>query len=296
MSFAKRKKRVWTLKRRSLELGQHTVVMGVLNVTPDSFSDGGRFLGTSEAIEHALRMMEEGAGIIDIGGESTHPGQYPHLSPQEEMDRTLPVVEGILANSNAILSIDTYHAETAAAAVKAGVEIVNDVSGFLWDEAMAETCEHLNCGVVMMHTRGRPDDWRRLPKLERDEVLPMVKEDLRQRLDAAENVGVTCEHIVLDPGFGFGKSFEANYPLLARFDELKDLGQPLLAGVSRKSFLGRTLAALNEGSDAPPEMRGNATLAASTASILAGADIVRVHNVRPAVEAARIADAILSAI
>jgi dihydropteroate synthase len=297
MSFAKRDRRVWALKSRSIELGTHTVVMGVLNVTPDSFSDGGDFLETSRAVEHALEMLEEGAAIVDIGGESTHPGAYPELSAEAESERILPVIAGILAeHASAILSVDTYHAETARAAIEAGAEIVNDVSGFLWDEAMAETCAALRCGVVLMHTRGRPHDWRKQPKLNHDEVVPLVKRDLRQRLNDGRAAGVKAERIVLDPGFGFGKSFEANYPLLAHLEELQELGQPLLAGVSRKSFLGRTLASLHDGSDAPPELRGNATLSATTASILAGADIVRVHNVRPALEAARIADAILSAL
>src|ERR1700733_7752936 len=144
MGFANREKRVWALKSRSLELGHHTVVMGVLNVTPDSFSDGGQFYDASRAVEHALQMLDEGAGIVDVGGESTHPGQYPELSPQMEMDRALPVIEGILESSaNPILSIDPSHAEAAAAAVRAGAEIVNDVSGLLWDDAMAGVCAQL---------------------------------------------------------------------------------------------------------------------------------------------------------
>ena len=297
MSFTQRSARTWKLKSRSLALGQHTLVMGVLNVTPDSFSDGGQYFDKARAVGHALQMLEDGASIIDIGGESTHPGTPTELSPEEEMRRAIPVIEAVLsANTDAILSIDTYHASTAEAAVAAGAEIVNDVSGFLWDEAMAETCLRLECGIILMHTRGRPSEWRSLPPLENDQVLSLVHEELQDRLRAAAEAGLDIERIVLDPGFGFGKSFEANYPLLAHLDVLQQLGRPLVAGVSRKSFLGRTLASIQNGVDAPPELRGNATLAASTASILAGADIVRVHNVRPAVEAARIADAILGAV
>jgi dihydropteroate synthase len=295
MPFTRRSEFLWQLRTRSLALGAQTLVMGVLNVTPDSFSDGGLYHSAQEAIEHGLRMLDEGADILDIGGESTRPGQQHVVSAAEEQERVLPVMQAILrARPDVVISIDTYKASTARAAVDAGAEIVNDVSGFLWDEEMAATCASLRCGVVLMHTRGKPDEWRALPKLRPEDVLPLVKRELEDRLQAALRAGVSRERIVLDPGYGFGKRFEENYPLLARQAELRELGQPLLAGVSRKSFLARTLGPLYGGADAPMEKRLHATIAATTAVILAGADIVRVHDVRPAVEAARIADVLLN--
>jgi dihydropteroate synthase len=297
MAFARRDKFVWRLRSRSLELGRRTLVMGVLNVTPDSFSDGNHFLDPGAATAQALRMLDEGADLVDIGGESTRPGRYEPVSAEEEQRRVLPVIKAVLqARPGALLSIDTYKASTAKAAIEAGAEIVNDISAMAWDAEMASTCAHLSCGIVMMHTRGRPAEWRDLAPLAPDEVLPLVKRDLKQRLWEALDAGIGRSHIVLDPGYGFGKSFDENYPLLAHQDELHELGQPILAGVSRKSFLGRKLAEFHGGADAPMAARGNATIAATVAAILAGAHIVRVHDVAPAAEAARIADAILHAI
>jgi dihydropteroate synthase len=297
MSFALRARCEWKLRTRSLPLGERTVVMGVLNTTPDSFSDGGAFNTPAEAIEQGLAMLEEGADIVDIGGESTRPGEHAPVSIKEEFARVLPVVKGILRHRpDAILSIDTYKSQTAEAALDAGVEIVNDVSGFLWDVAMAHVCAAAKCGVVLMHTRGRPEEWRALPALRPDQVLPHVKEALQQRLQQALQSEIEPERVVLDPGFGFGIIADQNYALLAGLDQLGTLGRPLLAGPSRKGFLGKTLAPLYKGVDAPVGRRGNATLAAITAAILNGAHVLRVHEVRPAREAASIADAIISAV
>jgi dihydropteroate synthase len=294
MVFAHRQHSIWQLRTRALELGRRTVVMGILNVTPDSFSDGGMYRDAESAIEAGLRMFAEGAGIVDVGGESTRPGTYAKPSPAEEADRVLPVLEGLLRERpDAVISIDTYHATTARRAVGAGAEIVNDVSGLLWDADMAEVCAALQCGVAVMHTRGRPEDWKELPALALDEVTPLVMQGLRERVDAALRAGIVAERIVVDPGLGFGKAFEENYSLLAHLDAVRALGYPVLAGVSRKGFLGRTLGALRGGPDAPAEGRGTATIAAMTAAILCGADVVRVHAVRDAVEAAAIADAVL---
>jgi dihydropteroate synthase len=241
-------------------------------------------------------MFEEGADIVDIGGESTRPGKHGPVTVQEEVDRVIPVIEGVLRHRpDAILSIDTFKGQTAAAALAAGVEIVNDVSGFLWDEEMSKVCVAARCGVILMHTRGRPEEWRTLPPLAQKDVVPLVKRGLRQRLQGALDAGVERERIVLDPGFGFGILLEQNYALLAGFEELSSLGQPLLAGVSRKAFLGRTLSLLYDGVAAPVGRRGSASLAAVTAAILSGAQLVRVHDVRPSREAATIADAILAA-
>jgi dihydropteroate synthase len=295
MAFVRRPTCTWRLRTRSLALGQRTLIMGILNVTPDSFSDGGAFCDKNAAIEHALAMLEQGADIIDIGGESTRPGAQ-ELSPAEERERVVPVIEGVLRHKpEAILSIDTYKAAIADAALAAGAELVNDVSAFAWDSEMASTCARLRCGVVLMHTRGRPAEWRTQPRLRDEEVVPLVKRGLTEALERAAAANVERERIVLDPGYGFGKAYESNYPLLAHLGDLLSLGQPLLAGVSRKSFLGRTLAGV-AGTEVPMQQRGNATLAATTAAILAGASIVRVHDVRPALEAAAIADAILAGV
>ena len=297
MSFRRRDEFIWRLRTRSLELGRRTLVMGVLNVTPDSFSDGDRFLDPQAATEHALRMLEEGADIVDIGGESTRPGKHQLVNAEEEQRRVLPVIKAVLKQKpEAVLSIDTYKASTAKAAVKFGAEIVNDISALAWDDDMAATCAQLKCGVVLMHTRSRPAEWRNLPRLTPDEVLPLVKGGLSESLRAADAAGIERDRVAIDPGYGFGKSFDENYPLLSHQDELRELGRPILAGVSRKSFLGRTLAEFHSGSDAPVTKRSNATIAATVAAILNGAHIVRVHDVRPAAEAARIADAILAAI
>jgi dihydropteroate synthase len=295
MPFSPRDEFIWKLRSRSLSLGRRTLVMGVLNVTPDSFSDGGRFLYPATAAADALRMIEQGADIVDIGGESTRPGKHAEVTAEEEQRRVLPVIETILKSKpDAILSIDTYKASTAAAAINNGAEIVNDVSAFAWDPDMARTCQALSCGVVLMHTRGRPAEWGRLPPLAKDEVLPLVKAGLKRSLECALTAGIAGDRIILDPGYGFGKSLDENYPLLANQDRLQDIGRPILVGPSRKSFLGRTLAPLHGGVSAPVNERAHATLAATVAAILAGAHVVRVHDVRPATEAAAIADAILA--
>ena len=295
-----RTKANWRLRTQTLELGRRTLVMGVVNITPDSFSDGGFFLDSDAAVAHAARLMDDGADILDLGAESTRPGSRAGdadalVSADEEQARLLPALEGILKSlPHAVVSVDTYKAATARAALEAGAEIVNDVSGFTWDPEIAKVCAEFGAGVVLSHTRGRPDEWRGKPQLEPDALLAMVREGLFASLKAPEAAGIAADRIVLDPGYGFGKRYGENYALLSRQAELLALGRPLLAGLSRKSFLGHTLAPLFEGEDAPPSARGNASLAAMTAAILNGASIVRVHEVRPAVEAARIADAILA--
>jgi dihydropteroate synthase len=290
----------WQLRSKSLELGTRTLVTGVVNVTPDSFSDGGCFVRADAAVEHGLRLLDEGANILDIGGESTRPGTVlfgetgpkPSVSPQEELDRVLPVFEAISKERpNAVLSVDTYKASVARAAVNAGAEIVNDVSAFQWDSAMPATCAELSCGVVMMHTRGRPTNWRSLEKAA--DIVSEVEHELANRVQLAFEAGVQRNRIVLDPGFGFGKNFEDNYPLLANFRQFHRMGFPLLAGVSRKSFIGRAIAH-RTGRDVPASERLNGSLAAMVACILAGAHIVRVHDVRESVEAVAVADAILA--
>lgn len=306
----------WNLGGRALELGKRTLIMGIVNVTPDSFSDGGQFLDRDQAIAHAERLLDEGADIVDIGGESTRPGarvdpgvpkaepktnsapalkvagNAPAVNSQEELRRILPVITELKRkHPAAVLSVDTYKADVARAAVGAGAEIVNDVSGFRWDARMAKTVAELKCGAVLMHMRGRPEEWRSLPPP--GDIVLLVKRELKEWAEKAVLAGVRRERIVLDPGFGFGKSFDENYPLIGRFSELQAAGFPLLAGTSRKSFIGRTLG--RDGKDAPLEGRLYGTLATQTALILKGAHILRTHDVKAAVEAARVTDKILQA-
>jgi dihydropteroate synthase len=305
----------WNLGSRALELGKRTLIMGIVNVTPDSFSDGGHFLDRDKAVAHAELLLAEGADILDIGGESTRPGarvdvarvdvatevtnkkdsatnRPPAVSADEELKRVLPVIADLKKkHPKTILSVDTYKAVVARAAVGAGAEIVNDVSGFRWDQQMARTVADLKCGGVLMHMRGRPEEWRTLPPP--GDVVLLVKRELREWAEKAVLAGVRRERIVLDPGFGFGKRLDENYPLLARFSDLQAAGFPMLAGTSRKSFIGHTLA--KDGKDAPPEARLYGTLATQVALILKGAHILRTHDVKATVEAARVADAILLA-
>jgi dihydropteroate synthase len=303
MRKLKRESATWRLRTRTLELGRRTLVMGVVNVTPDSFSDGGAFFAPEAAVMHAMQLLDEGAALLDLGAESTRPGsraggaagtpEAPAVNADEEQARLLPVLEGILAaRPEAIISVDTYKASTARAALAAGAEIINDVSGFLWDAEMPTVCAEFGAGVVVMHTRGRPEEWRALPPLAPDELLESVLDGLASSMATATAAGIAHDAVMLDPGYGFGKGFNENYALLARQEELLALGRPLLAGLCRKSFLGRTLAPLFGGKDAPVGSRENASLAALTAAILHGASMVRVHAVRPAVEAALVADAI----
>lgn len=299
----------WNIGSRSLQLGKRTLLMGVVNVTPDSFSDGGLHFDHDRAVEFALQLLQDGADVVDIGGESTRPGavqgspenagesrsaapaEKSAVTEQEELQRVIPVIASLKQKRpDAVVSVDTYKANVARAAVAAGAEIVNDVSGLRWDQQMAKTLASLKCGAVLMHTRGRPEDWRNLPPM--SDVVTLVKRELRQSADTALIAGVKRERLVLDPGFGFGKSFEENYPLLKRFEEFHELRYPLLAGVSRKSFIGRALA--RNSKDAPVTDRLYGTLAAETVVILKGAHILRSHDVRVCTDAARIADIVAS--
>ena len=306
MKPGKRRTLPWRLRTRTLLPGERTLVMAVINLTPDSFSDGGLFPSPDAAVEYALEALAQGADILDLGAESTRPGsraggtegtaEAPAVSADEEQARLLPVLEGILqAHPGAVISVDTYKAATARAAIAAGAEIVNDVSGFAWDAGMAAVCAEYKAGVVLSHTRGRPEEWAAQPRLDADALLAAVRTGLQGSLAVAQSAGIPAEAVLMDPGYGFGKRFEENFVLLGRQQELLELGRPLLAGLSRKSFLGRALAPLHGGSDAPPLEREMASVAALTAAILHGASVVRVHAVRAAVEAAHIADAIVRA-
>lgn len=272
----------WQLRKQTLPLGPRTLLMGILNLTPDSFSDGGRFVSVQSALDQALRLLDQGADILDLGGESTRPNATP-VSAEDEQARILPALEAILhARPEAVLSIDTYHAQTAHLAIAAGAEIINDVSGLLWDANMPATLAASKPGAILMHTRGTPCDWMTQSPLAPDEILPTVLNGLKASLEAAIAVGLPTSHIVLDPGFGFGKRGTENFTLHAQLAELHQLGRPILVGTSRKRFLG---------ADRNP----HATTASNTAAILAGTHILRVHEIAPALAAATVADSILAA-
>ncbi|HKR86271.1 MAG TPA: dihydropteroate synthase, partial [Terriglobales bacterium] len=282
----------WNLGTRSLELGKHTLVIGIINVTPDSFSDGGQHTAPGDAVGHALRLLDEGAAIVDIGGESTRPGakagmERPTVNAEEEMRRVLPVVVAVKeSRPSAIVSVDTYKAKVAQAAVEAGADIINDVSGLQWDPKMKKTLAGLDCGVILMHTRGKPDEWSSLSKV--PDMVMLVKRELRERAEAAVTSKIRRDRIVLDPGFGFGKRLEENYPLLRRFHEFHELYFPLVAGVSRKSWIGRALSP--NGEEFPVSERLFGTVGAEVALALKGAHMIRTHDVKSSVEALRLAD------
>jgi dihydropteroate synthase len=280
--------REWKLARRTLAPGGRTLVMGVLNVTPDSFSDGGRFSDLERAAAHAAGMLADGADIIDIGGESTRPGGAT-VTTGEELRRIVPVVERLSAQlPDAVISVDTTKAEVARAALDAGAEIINDISALRFEEGIADEAARTGAGLVLMHSRGTPATLHSLPPV--TDIMAEVTGGLRRSIAVAERHGVAPAQIAIDPGIGFGKSQEQNLELLAKLDALaaQFADFPLLVGTSRKSFIGRLLG------DAPPEQRLHGTMASVTAAILGGANIVRVHDVRAAVETARIADAIKS--
>jgi dihydropteroate synthase len=276
------------LPSRTLVLGPQTLLMGVLNATPDSFSDGGRFLEADEAIEQALAMERAGAAIIDIGGESTRPGSE-EIPASIELDRILPVLEGLRYRLKIPISIDTRRSSVAELAVQAGAEAINDVSGLKNDARIAEIAARRGVPLILMHLRGEPRTMQKGPFA--PEVMKDVVEGLQHSVAIARKAGVAKSQLILDPGIGFGKSYAQNYELLRKLPELAKLGFPLLVGTSRKGFLGATLA--TDGKPAPPEERIWGTAAAVAASILNGAHIVRVHDVAEMAQVARVADCVL---
>jgi dihydropteroate synthase len=287
------------LVSRTLELGQRTLLMGVLNVTPDSFSDGGRYFDPQAAILRALEMEQVGADIIDIGGESTRPGAAP-VSATEELDRVLPVLEGLRGKLKIPISLDTQKAAVAEAGIAAGAEIINDVSGLRADPELAEVVRKHRAGLVLMHMRGTPGTMQQGPfarDVMRDVTSGLraaVARARRTKLDRAHHAGIDRACILLDPGIGFGKSFEQNCELLQRLPELARLGYPLVVGTSRKAFIGWLLGGKKRDAAWPADKRLWGTAATVTASILGGAHIVRVHDVAEMAEVVRVADALLA--
>jgi dihydropteroate synthase len=259
--------------------------MGVLNVTPDSFSDGGQFFSFDRAVEHAERMIAEGADILDVGGESTRPGSE-FVTEEEEVRRVIPVIERLAASSCIPISIDTTKSSVARAALEAGAEVVNDISGLRFDPEIADVAAKANAGLILMHSRGTPKNMQQLPPVE--DIMTEVIGGLHQSVSAAEQRGVARESIAIDPGIGFGKTAEQNVELIAKLDQLTaqfpDL--PLMIGTSRKSFIGKML------NDAPVDERLFGTIASVVAAVLNGAHISRVHEVKAATEALRLVDAV----
>jgi dihydropteroate synthase len=260
--------------------------MGILNVTPDSFSDGGRFLDRDAAVRHALAMARDGADIIDVGGESTRPGGEP-VSVEEEIVRVVPVISELAARIERPISIDTYKSATAAAALDAGASMINDISGMAFDPEMRKLAAARRCPVILMHIKGTPRDMQKNPTY--DDVIGEITHYLRQRILEAVQAGVDERMIIIDPGIGFGKAVRHNLEILRRLGELRSLGRPILVGVSRKSTIGQVLGGL------PPEERLEGTAAAVAISIAGGASMVRVHDVKEMVRVARMTDAILRA-
>ena len=280
--------RQWKLARRSLPYGERTLVMGVLNVTPDSFSDGGQFYSLDRAVAHAEQMTAEGADIIDIGGESTRPGSA-FVSEEEELQRVIPVIERLTANATVPISIDTTKSSVARAALAAGAEIVNDISALRFDPLVADEAARAGAGLVLMHSRGTPKTMQQLPPVE--DIVTEVIDGLRESIKIALQHGVAKESIAIDPGIGFGKTAEQNVELIANLDQLAAALPefPLLIGTSRKSFIGKLF------DNAPADKRLYGTIASIAASVLKGAHIVRVHDVKAVVGAVRIVDAITRA-
>jgi dihydropteroate synthase len=276
------------LSSGSLVLGRRTLVLGVLNVTPDSFSDGGEFLQPERAIEHAFAIERAGADLLDVGGESTRPGSA-ETPASIELERILPVLEALRGRLKIPISVDTRRSSVAEIALRAGAQIINDVSGLKGDRRIAEIAARRRVPLILMHMRGEPPSMQQGP-FARD-VLKDVSQGLRKSADIAMKAGLAKSQIILDPGIGFGKSFAQNYEILQKLPQLAQLGYPLMVGTSRKGFLGATLA--REGKPATPEERIWGTAATVTASILNGAHIVRVHDVGEMVQVARVADCLL---
>jgi dihydropteroate synthase len=282
--------REWQIAGRTIPIGDRTLVMGILNVTPDSFSDGNQFLSPTAALNHAQQMIADGADIIDVGGESTRPGASV-ISPEEEIQRVTPVISELAHRTSVPISIDTTKSLVARAALNAGASIVNDISALRFDFHVADEAAKFDAGLVLMHSRGTPATMHRLTPVAN--IMEELTRSLRNSIALAESRGVKRECLVIDPGIGFGKSQDQNVELIAKLDELAGAFSqyPILVGTSRKSFIGRLLEDKN-GKPAPVDDREFGTLATVTAAVLKGAHIVRVHDVRGAKEVVRVADAI----
>jgi len=278
-----KKEFILNFRHRKYNLSERTHIMGVLNVTPDSFSDGGKFLSIDKAVSQALKMVEEGADIIDIGGESTRPGSQP-VTLKEETQRVIPVIETLVKKIQIPISVDTYKSQIALKAMEAGAELINDISGLRFDSEMVKLAAKYNVPVVIMHIKGTPQNMQESPYYEN--VLKEIKDYFEERVNFADSMGIQEQNLILDPGIGFGKRFEDNLAILKNLKEFKKLDRPILVGLSRKSFIGKIL-------DLPVEERLEGSLGALACSIMQGANIARVHDVKESVRVAKVVDAIL---
>ncbi len=274
---------ILTCKDFLFDFSKKTFIMGILNVTPDSFSDGGQFFNAQKATDHALRMIDDGADIIDIGGESTRPGSES-VSGEEELRRIIPVIESLSGKTNIPLSVDTYKANVAKAALEAGANIVNDISGLRFDKEMAGVVAEKEAPLIVMHIKGTPKEMQKAPVY--DDILTEIADYLSESIETAMKAGIKKDKIIIDPGIGFGKTFDHNLQIIDNLDKFKFLGKPILVGTSRKAFIGSILG------DVPSEKRLMGTAATVAVSIMHGANIVRVHDVAEMAEVAKVTDAI----
>lgn len=265
------------------DFSQKTYIMGILNVTPDSFSDGGQFFNKDKAVEQAFRMIEDGADIIDVGGESTRPGAA-EVSVKEEINRVVPIIKAITKHASVPVSIDTYKASVAEAAISAGASMINDISGLRFDPAMPDLAAKSKVPVVIMHIQGTPRNMQRHPYYKA--LIPEIMDYLREGISIARRSGISDEKIIIDPGIGFGKTVAHNLEIINRLNEFTGFEKPILLGHSRKAFIGNIL------DDAPAADRLEGTAAAAAIGIFNGADIIRVHDIKEMARVARIADAI----
>ena len=286
LSSINRKEYILKTSRREIHLGNKTLIMGILNVTPDSFSDGGLFYSREKAIEHGLQMTAEGADIIDIGAESTRPGAKS-VSASVELKRVLPIIDGLVKKSKIPISIDTKKAQVARHAIDAGAEIINDISALNNDKEMAKTVKETHAAAILMHMRGKPKNMQKGNLIYAD-LMGEILAYLKKSSEKAINVGVKKESLIIDPGIGFGKTPEDNYRIIRNLSELKGLGMPVMVGTSRKSFIGKVTGG-------EPRERGEGTAATVVAAIINGCNIVRVHDVAAMKKVASVTDAIISA-
>lgn len=267
----------------TFDFNQRTYIMGIVNVTPDSFSDGGMYFDKNTAVRRAIQMAEDGADIIDIGGESTRPGAEP-VTIEEELRRTVPVIKSVAKHVHIPISIDTYKSEVAQRALDAGAAMINDISGLNFDPEMSRVAAESGVPVIIMHIKGEPKNMQKNPFYHA--LIPEICEYLKDSIQRAVDTGISEEKIIIDPGIGFGKSFEHNLEIIHKLAEFQSLGKPVMVGPSRKAFLGKILG------DVSPEQRLEGTAAAVAISIMNGADMIRVHDVREMVKIAKVADAI----
>ncbi|MGJ8677921.1 MAG: dihydropteroate synthase [Akkermansiaceae bacterium] len=278
----------WKTRRKTLDLQAHAVIMGILNATPDSFSDGGKHLNIQNAVEHALAMVADGAAIIDIGGESTRPGAVA-VSSSEEVSRTVPIIKALKNTSDVLISIDTSKASVAQAALQAGADIVNDVTGLLGDSHMAEVCIQAEAGVCIMHMQGTPQTMQHSPQYENRGVVATVQDFFEERLATLTSMGMDSECICFDPGIGFGKTQKHNWQLMRHLADLQKK-RPILLGVSRKSMIGKMI------DETAPEKRDPATATLTALAYQAGIRIHRVHDVRTNIQSLKMAAAMTATI